>query len=133
MGHYQVNPDDEHNIVRIVANGEFDLTLSKNMVTNARTMATALKRPLLYDLRNIRTSVSEADLYELIHTLPALENSEASKYCAAVLVGGSIPSKLRKFYEYEASNINIKVRGFQKTSLALDWLRDHAGNLPGRD
>ena len=133
MGHYQINPDDESHIVRVVAGGEFDLALSKNMVTNARAMATRLKRPLLYDLREISTSVSEADLYELIHTLPVLGTNEASKYCAAVVIGGSIPSKLRKFYEHEARNINITVRGFQKASIALDWLRDRAGKLRERD
>jgi len=127
MGHYQVNPDDALGIVRVVAEGEFDITLAKNMVTNARTMANRMKRSLLYDLRNISTSVSEADLYELIHTLPALENRDAGNYRAAVVLGGAIPSKLRKFYEYEAGHKNIKVRAFQKASLALDWLREQAG------
>jgi hypothetical protein len=126
MGHYEINPDDAYGIVRVVAEGEFDIALAKNMVSNARAMAARLKRPLLYDLRNISTSVSEADLYELIHTLPAFENREAGNYRAAVVLGGAIPSKLRKFYEYEASNKNIKVRGFQNSSLALDWLRGQA-------
>jgi len=129
MGHYQINPDDDLDIVRVIADGEFDITSTKNMVADARVLATGLKRPLLYDLRNISTSVNEADLYELIHTLPALKDSEASKYCAAVLLGGSIPSKLRSFYEHEASNINIRVRGFQKANMALDWLRGQAGKM----
>lgn len=128
MGQYHIDQDDQHGIVRIVAEGDFDITLAKNMVSNARAMAVRLKRPLLYDLRDIRTSVSEADLYELIHTLPAFDNQEAGNYRAAVLVGGTIPSKLRRFYEYEASNINIKVRGFHDASAALGWLGEKSAS-----
>jgi len=124
MGHFQIIPDSKHNIVRVVADGDFDSDMSRKMVANARAVAIQLKRCLLYDLRNVQTSVCEADLYGLLHSLPPLKKNEARSFCAAVLVGGSIPSKLQKFYEHEAGNIDLRVRTFRKAKSALEWLSD---------
>jgi len=123
VGHYKLTIDDKLSVVRVTAQGEFDLGLCMRMVNNARNIAIPLRRPILYDLRKITTSVCEADLYELIHTLPELEKSSKAGFGAAVLVGGTIPAKLRSYYEDEVASIGVKVRAFTKKMDALDWLK----------
>lgn len=125
---YKLCNDSANNLVTVVASGEFDITAAEHLLQLTYKQAAPLGRNIIFDLRDITTSISESDLYKLAHTHPTLTNHTQSVGRAAVIPGPAIPQCLVDFYLAEVAALSIPVKAFRNPESARHWILPETGD-----
>ena len=121
-GQYTIKLDQERGLVRVHAQGEFDLKSGNELITTARKKAAEHQYHILCDVRESRAVVSLGDWYFLPRRLAAYKNEKTRTVRTAIVVAAGRQERVYRFFENVTSNLGLKIRIFLHEEDALEWL-----------
>jgi len=123
MSDYNLQQDDQLEIIRVIVHGELTKDSGYEIITAARNKAAETGYGILYDVRNVVHRVSIADFFFLPRKLEALKNSPARHARAAVVISPEITGEYH-FYENVTENVGLVFRVFLDVEEAIAWLKE---------
>ena len=121
-GHYTITLNQEQRLVYVIAQGEFDLDLGEQLITDARQKATENQYNILCDVRASRANVNLADWFFLPRRLTAYKNLKTRNITTAIVVTTGRQENVYRFFETVAGNIGLRIKIFLDEEDALEWL-----------
>ena len=121
-GQYTITLDTEQGLVRVHAQGEFDLKSGDELITDARKNAAEHQYNILCDVRESRAVVSFGDWYFLPRRLAAYRNRETRIVRTAIVVTAGRQETVYRFFENVTRNLGLNIRIFLREEDALEWL-----------
>ena len=121
-GQYTITLDTEQGLVRVHAQGEFDLKSGDELITDARKNAAEHQYNILCDVRESRAVVSFGDWYFLPRRLAAYRNRKTRTVRTAIVVTAGRQERVYRFFENVTSNLGLNIRIFLREEDALEWL-----------
>ena len=121
-GQYRITLDHERDLVRVRAQGEFDINLGMELITDARENAAEHQYHIVCDVRESRAKVHLADWFFLPRRLAVYRNMKTRGIKAAIVVNPGKQENVYRFFETVASNMGLWIKIFLHEEDALEWL-----------
>jgi len=123
MSDYNLQQDDQLEIIRVIVHGELTKDTGYEIITAARIKAAETGYGILYDVRNVVHHVSIADFFFLPRKLEALKKSPTRNARAAVVISPEITGEYH-FYENVTENVGLVFKVFLDAEEAIAWLTE---------
>ena len=121
-GHYTITLDHERDLVRVLAQGEFDYKSGSDLITEARQQAAEHQYDIFCDVRESRAKVNLVDWFYLPRRLFVYTDWKTRTANTAILVSAGKQEKAYRFFETVANNLGLQIKIFLREEEALEWL-----------
>jgi hypothetical protein len=122
MDSFFVKTDPEQGLVTLVVIGELLKADGEKIITVARTKAAEHGYAVLYDMRQSRTNIPAAELFQVPRNLEVFRDEKMRRVKAAILISPEDAVGKYKFYETVSDNLGIRLKIFFDEAQALEWL-----------
>jgi hypothetical protein len=123
MVSYNIEIDDELQLIRTVVTGTIKAGNGEHIITESRNAATENGYDILYDMTGSAAKISITSWFQLPRTLDVFKHATARLIKAAIIIPQDDQSiENYKFFETVTRNLGLSIKVFFTEGEALKWL-----------
>jgi hypothetical protein len=124
--HYTITLDHERRLVRVTAQGEFEIKTGNELITKSMNIAAEHQYNILCDVRASRAKADLGDWFFLPRRLGVYKDLRTRSTRSALLVSPGRQENAYRFFETVAINVGLKIKIFLEEEEALEWLEEQS-------